>query len=180
MHLSYSLQADDFLHYQLYAASHSPVVRRSRLRSWIIITLAFVSLAYIFYQEHVTSLMVYFALLAVASAALYPLYSRWRYKRHYRKHIETNYQGQIGATVVLELTDSLLRSVDKASRNELQLRELYQIVETSQAFLLRYNPAGAVIVPKNQVDVAALASELHRLANLNGIEYVDDQSWQWK
>ncbi|MCC3160096.1 YcxB family protein [Hymenobacter sp. 15J16-1T3B] len=180
MQVAYALQAEDLLHYQLYAASKSPLVRRNRRRSWLIATLAFVSLAVLFYLERITSLAVYFALLAGGSAALFPLYSRWRYKRHYRKHVETHYQDQVGAPVALELTDTLLKSADRASRNELQLRELYQIAETPQAFLLRYSPAGAVIVPKRQVDAAALASELRRLATLHGIEYVDDRSWQWQ
>lgn len=180
MQLTYALQAEDYLHYQLYAANHSPLIRRARLRSWIIMTLAFLSLAYLFYREQMRLPAVYFTVLAVVSAGLYPLYSRWRYQRHYRKHVQVNFQSQLGEPTTLELTDTVLVALDRASRSEVKIRELYQLVETSQAFLLRYTSTYALLIPKNQVDAAAVASELRRLARLNGVPYLDHQDWRWK
>ena len=96
MTLNYQLTNSDFLEYQLYTSSKSETHKKRRKNSRIIIPILF--LLYGFYltkrDENYIGVIV-FGITAILWFVFYPMYSKWRYKRHFKKHVEENYKNRI-------------------------------------------------------------------------------------
>ena len=90
--LMMKLDENDHLTYQLFAASGKSSVKKTRLRGWAITTGTFLVLGLLFLQQKNELLAKYFMVLSALSLILYPVYSRWRYKRHYRKHVRDTFE----------------------------------------------------------------------------------------
>lgn len=96
--LTYTLDAEDYLAYQLYAASINPTVLARRKKEWVLTTLTFVLLGVLFYSSNNLFLGLYFWGVALLTVFCFPSYSRWRYKKHYLRHVKT-----ITATILANL-----------------------------------------------------------------------------
>src|SRR6266850_3260532 len=108
-----TLDKNDFLIFQLYTASKTPRIKKSRIRGWIYTTVTLLCLTYLFYRSNNNFLGTYFLVVSGLSLTLYPLYSRWRYKRHYSKYVEDTYKTRFGEQSSMEITEDAIVTKDK-------------------------------------------------------------------
>lgn len=101
MKLEYTLNFSDFLEYQLYTSSKSKLHKKNRNKSRIIVPIIYIFLsALVFYFKGITLAIVFFV-FATSWYLFYPLYSKWKYKTHFNKHIQEHYKNRIGKQATL-------------------------------------------------------------------------------
>ncbi|GAA4303493.1 YcxB family protein [Aestuariibaculum suncheonense] len=178
MNLKYTLSKSDFLEYQLYASSKSKSQKGRRFRSRIIIPIIYVALGlYVGSIDENFAAGLVFAAVGVVWFILYPKYSKWRYKKHFQKHIEEHYASRIDKTVALTIQDNTLITKDFTAETKVNASELNELIELQHHFFIKLTTELALIVPKSAIsDLEAFKKELLTL----GADYVDDSSWQWK
>lgn len=176
-----TLDEDDYLTYQLYTASKTPRVRKARIWGWIFTTITFISLAYILFDGDNETLSLYFVILAVLSLIFYPFYSRWRYKRHYRKYIQDTYKNRFGLECNLEINDEALILRDKTGETKINTDEIEQVNEIKDFYFLKIRTGGSVIISKSKSEnIEKIELEVISLIRKKGIEHNIELNWKWK
>lgn len=101
------LDENDYLTYQLYTASKTSRIKKARIMGWIGTTVTFLLLALLFFKSDNYLLGNYFLIISGLCLALYPFYTRWRYKKHYLKYIQETYKNRFGEESTLEINDDI-------------------------------------------------------------------------
>jgi len=178
MTLNYKLTSSDFLEYQLYASSKSIIQKKRRRNSRIIAPILF--LLYGFYltkkDENYIGISV-FAVTATIWFICYPLYSKWRYKKHFEKHVKENYSNRINKPVEIIFNESSLNIKDFTSESKIHGTELKELIETKNHFFIKLTTDLSLIIPKRTVENQTEFKE--RLVRF-GAAYVDEVNWQWE
>jgi hypothetical protein len=175
------LDENDFLTYQLYAASKSTRVKNGRVRGWVILTLSFLILAYSFYVGNDKALGIYFLVLSGLTSILYPFYTRWRYKNHYLKHIRDTYKNRFGGNTDLEFNDDTIVTRDKTGEMKINKSELQEINEIQDYYFIKIKSGDSLIISKAKSDdLEKIKSELKSITDKLGIRHNVELNWKWK
>lgn len=183
MKISYQIKEDDYLVHQLYTASKSRSIKRKRIVFWLIVPLAYASLGYLTYfqfRQHDVGYVM--AGLSMFWLIVYPFYSSWNYKRHYRKHINKHLKGQFDQIVNLELgTDYISIQDAKQNRSNIVFSSLKEIVEIPSHFLIRLSNSSSIILPKREfTDIKELQKFLGLIVTRHKIVFKKEANWKWK
>lgn len=175
-----TLDKEDFLRFQLYTASKSKRIKNRRLRSWIFTTLFFVLMVLITSENEDSFLYIYFAAAACANFILYPYYTRWRYKMHYKKHIEDHYETKCGVESLFTITSEYILSQDHTGESKIMISEIKEIIEIEKDIFIKIKSGEAFIIPKRIPDIGQLSKELKILCNSKEINWNTELEWKWK
>lgn len=175
MQIEYKLEADDFLTYQLFTASKSARIKKKKMANWIGTPVSLVLLAVIFYLIEMKPLAIYFGLVALASASFYPMYFKWKYKRHYKGFIKENYAKRIGMVGSLEFQEEVISFHDKTGEAKINLSEIEDVIELLDHFLLKFSTGVSLIIPKREIDTYGLKEKFKEL----GLPVRDELNWKW-
>lgn len=178
LELHFKLTKEDYLNFQLYAASHNPRIKKQRLRGRIFASLLFLTFG-------ITTLVIdsflkyiYFS-AAIFVFFLYPLYTKWFYKRHYKKQAEHFFDEDNGIFTA-QLKDLIIETEDKKGTSSVKIQELLAFIETSDYFYLQLNKAAYFILPKDKIPVDKVREYLQdRSENLN-VPYKEELDSKWK
>ncbi|MEH1009459.1 YcxB family protein [Winogradskyella sp. ECml5-4] len=178
MTLNYQLTNSDFLEYQLYTSSKSELHKKRRFRSRIIIPIIYLVLGIYFANKNGGyGFGITFASFGILWFAFYPLYSKWRYKNHFKKHVEENYKNRINKPVKIDFDENSVNVKDFTSQSRINGTELKELIEIKDHFFIKLTTDISLIVPKhsieNQTEFKTRVTEL-------GAEYVDELNWKWK
>src|SRR5690606_11880641 len=105
MILKYSIGADDFLNFQLFTASESPVVKRRRLKSKLAFAILYIAFGLFFVVDSRWIYASTFFVLAIAWFLFYPLREKRMYERNYKKFILENYRNRFDKEATMEITN---------------------------------------------------------------------------
>ena len=178
MNINYKLTNSDFLEYQLYASSKSELHKKRRFRSRIIIPIIYLLFGlYLAYKNQDKVIGIIFIVIAVIWFILHPLYSKWRYKKHFQKHIEENYKNRINKPVEINFDENSLNIKDFTSESKINGTELKKLIETKNHFFIKLTTDLSLIVPKNTVENQI---EFKKRVTELGAEYVNELDWKWK
>ncbi|WP_271768107.1 YcxB family protein [Aquimarina algiphila] len=178
MNLNYKLTNLDFLEYQLYASSKSKSHKKKRQNSRIIIPIIFLIYGlYLTLKDKNYIGILVFGITAILWFAFYPIYSSWRYKRHFKKYVEENYKNRIDTSVEIILDENFVKAKDFTSETKINGTELKELIETKNHFFIKLTTDLSLIVPKHSIKDKAEFKR--RLAEL-GTEYIDELNWKWK
>lgn len=178
LELHFKLTKEDYLNFQLYAASRNPRIKKQRLRGRIFASLLFLIfgittlvidsfLKYIYFSA---TIFVFF---------LYPLYTKWFYKRHFRKYIEQTFDPD-NDSITLLFSDSALEAKDKKATSSMKLQDLLSFTETSDYFYLQVSKAVYFILPKERVPAEEVRIYLQDRSKALNIPYKEELDWKWK
>ena len=180
MTLTYSLSEPDFYTFQLFTASKSKRIKNQIIKNWIIISLCFLTLSYTFYDLKMFSLTYYFLGCSVVGLIFYPFYLKWRYKKHYKKHVTETYSNRFGEVVNLEITDSHFESSTDSSESKISLTELEKITETENYYFIKLKSAATFIIPKIQLkNLTEVNTFLQNLCVRLKVEFAIELNWKW-
>lgn len=180
MNLKYSLNLDDYLQHQLYAASTTKSIKNKRLKNWITVTLLFVFLAFIINDDGLF-LKYYFVVASIASLILYPFFQRYQYKKHYLNYIKENYKNRFGKESNITFNETYLESIDFTGETKLNYSNIEKIIEISSHYFLKFNTGGTLIIPKLKIENnEEVKKELLNLSKKLNIEYLTTLNWKWK
>ncbi|MDO9375632.1 MAG: YcxB family protein [Ferruginibacter sp.] len=181
MKLAYSLTEDDFLQHQLFIASKSERIKKKRLRSWIIVTLAFFCLAFLFFTSGNSILKYYFIAAGVLSLVLYPVYLRSYYKSHYKKFISEHYKDRLNENSIVIFSEENIETFDTTGESKIKLTQIEEIVETGSYIYLKLKVGGSLIIPKLRVqNFDHVRLELQKLSDQLNVPFVTELNWKWK
>ena len=174
LNIEYSLEENDYLEFQLFVASTSPMIVKKKRRSWILLSVVSTALTINFIVSRGDFLAVYFGLISLAIILFYPKYINWKYKRHYLKHISENYANRFGELEYIEFHDDHLYAKDKVGEGTINLSEVEFVDELKDYFFLRLSTGVSMIIPKYKIDNQdEVRNEFVRL----GIEINDNLDW---
>ena len=178
MNINYQLTNLDFLEHQLYTSSKSELHKKRRFRSRIIIPILYLVLGFFFAnQSGKLGIGIGVAVFGILWFLFYPLYSKWRYKNHFRKHVEENYKNRINKLVEIDFDENSLNAKDFTSESRIKGTELKELIETKDHFFIKLQTDLSLIVPKHAIENH---SEFKKRITELGAEYVDDLNWKWK
>lgn len=182
MRYNYTLEESDYLTHQLFIASTSKPAIWRRRKSWIITTVSFLIFAWVMERSVNPFLRNYFLGLALLALLFYPLYSRWRYKRHYRKHIKEHYADTFGKLGWMEIQDDhIILQDEHDSESKIHISQVESISELPAHLMVRFKNATTLILPLLKIEqVDQLKLDIKALAQKLGLELKDFTNWKWK
>lgn len=175
--LNFKLQNSDFLAYHLYASSKSKNQNRQRLMVRILVP-AFYFLLYLtlFLRYGIRVIDLWLVLFAISWLAFYPLYSKWKYKRHFLKTVEENYQNRINQPISIRLEEDQIFIKDFTSESTIETSAIKELIETKDHFFIKLKTEISLIIPKEAIENH---SEFKDRLALFGAQYIDELNWKW-
>lgn len=175
-----TLDEKDHLTFQLYIASKTKRIQNIRLKSWIYTTVALASLAFLFHISNNKFLRNYFLAFTILSAFLYPFYSRYRYKKHYARHVRENLKNMINTPFTIRFDETSINTVDKTGSTTTHKTEITEIIELNEYFFLKTTYGYSMVIPKRQSsEIPDLDNQLNEIVK-QGASYTKDLDWAWK
>jgi hypothetical protein len=177
MMIEYKIYEQDFLDFQLFAATQSENMKRKKRNGWLFLTIgcALVALYFVFQQDMVMS--VYMALVAAIWGVFYPKYHCWIYKRHYKNYIKEHFNKRFGQTEIIEISQDGLYSKNKTGEGKINLSEIVEIDETARHFFIKISNGNYLIIPKQEI---ANAEELRAQFQSLGLNVINMVDWKWR
>ncbi|MEM9545205.1 MAG: YcxB family protein [Bacteroidota bacterium] len=178
MTITYHLTISDFLAFQLYMSSKSELQNKRRRNARF-----FPPIFFLLYGVYLTRRdanfmgILIFIVTTILWIVLFPLYARWRYKRHFKKHIEENYKNRLNVPVEIEFHNDFITTRDFSSESKINGAELKEIIETSTHFFLNMTTDVSFIIPKHSIDNK---EEFKKCVTEYGTKYIDERNWRWK
>jgi hypothetical protein len=178
MKINYKLINSDFIAYQLYTSSKSESYQKRRRNNRFIgpIVMILYGLYTIKKDENYIGIIIS-GILAILWFLFYPLYSKSRYERHFKKHVEENYRNRINKTVEIDFEENFINTKDFTSESKINGTELKELIETQNHFFIKLTTDLSLIVPKHSIENKA---EFKKCLTELGAEYVDELNWKWK
>ncbi|QNK78200.1 YcxB family protein [Winogradskyella sp. PAMC22761] len=178
MNINYQLTNSDFLEYQLYTSSKSELHKKRRFRSRIIVPIIYLLFGlYSAITNENIGLGIVFVVIAILWFSLYPKYSKWKYGRHFKKHVEENYKNRINKLVEIDLNENSVNVKDFTSESKINGNELKELIETKDHFFIKLTTDLSLIIPKHSIENQ---TEFKKCVTELGAEYVDELNWEWK
>ncbi|MBK7213670.1 MAG: hypothetical protein IPH88_10345 [Bacteroidales bacterium] len=174
------VEKEDFLRFQLFTASKSKRIRKKRITSWILMTSSFLCLGLVFGDDVDKFLAYYFLTVSIISLFFYPYYTRWKYKKHFQKHIEENYNNKMGLPSEISFDQEYLITKDKTSEGRIKLTEIELINEIKEDLFIKFYTGETLIVPARNPDFESFKSELASTLPDPKIQWNKEYNWRWK
>ncbi len=179
MKLKYKLRFSDFLEYQLYASSKSKLHKKNRKKIRIIVPVIYFAIASLLsYINFVNQAIVIFG-IAILWYLFYPLYSKWKYRKHFKNHVKENYKNRIGKELSIDFHENadFLETYDSGAETKIKYSEFDKLIEIREHYFLRLKSGLSFIIPKREVIDHEKFKKLFSDLNL---EYSDESNWKWK
>lgn len=181
MKLEYSLEKNDYVTFQLFAASKSCGIIKKRRNNKIILPLIYLGLAIISFLIEGIGLSIIFLIIGLLWFLFYPAYERKKYFKHYDKYIEENYKNKFGKVETLYFEEDYVLYKDYIGEGKLFLSEVEELNEIGKYFFLKFNSGVSLIIPKVKIDnleqfsqyIKSLVSRLNRKHKI-------ELNWEWK
>ena len=177
MKFEYKIEENDFLEFQLFAASKSKRIMKKKKIGWILLTTFSLIFGLLFYFQNNFELTVYCGFSTLICGLFFPKYFNWRLKKHYKNFIEENYQKRFGEIEKLEFTKDHIYTKDKTGEGKIKLKEIEGISETKNHFFLKISTGMFLMIPKREIDsLEIIRTEFKAI----GLEIIDELNWEWK
>jgi len=178
--LDYSLMKEDYLIFQLYAASQSKRIRRARLANWLVLPAFNILLFAYSISRELHSIIWLIIITTVVWIAFYPFYSKYKYRKHYSNYINENYKNRVGIKGTISFDEEYFYLYDEVSESKLKIEELKEIVEIKDYFFIRNKQDLSIIIPKSKDESNVTEEFIKRLENALKIERIKKIEWKWK
>ncbi|WP_248722313.1 YcxB family protein [Seonamhaeicola sp. ML3] len=177
MKLEYTLDEDDFIQYHLFVASNSESIKKRRLIMRFLIPSIYLVFAFLEYSKGKTTLSIIFLVLSIIWFILYPIYTKYRYRKHYIKSVNNNYKNSFFKPIKLEVTSDLIITEDFTGETKTKISEIKSLTEIKETFFLNITTNASIIIPKRGIkNINHFKEEFVKLA----IPIENKLNWKWK
>lgn len=179
MKISYQIDEEDMLVYQLYAASKSDIVKKNRAKNKILSPLLFAgfAIAFLFVDREMS---VYFFIFTVTWFFLFPIWEKRIFIKNCRNVIRTNFKDRLSKDINFEFDTQQLILNDGTSETRVSSTEVDSINEIPSTIFVKLKNNTSFILPKSKiVDIDGVKTELKHLATYLNIQYNLDENWGW-
>jgi hypothetical protein len=122
----------------------------------------------------------YFFGAGVVTLLFYPIYQKYRYKKHFSKFIAENYQYRFGKECVIDFQPDFIYSKDITGESTINTKEIFQISEINTHFFMKLKSGEALIIPKALVPEKTFLLDLTAIFQNPDIVINKELDWQWK
>lgn len=181
MQCEYNLDENDFLAFQLYSASRSPLIRKKRILSKVIVPVVYIAFGVLFVliESYITAYI--FIFVGVLWFFLYPLYERRRYVKYYIKYIRENFKERFGRHVTINFENDFIYTRDTGNEGKTATSEIAEMTETPDLILVKLKTGQSVILPVKKIsNITEVREFLRSMASALQIKYETDPKWRWK
>ncbi|MDH6310810.1 Ca2+/Na+ antiporter [Dysgonomonas sp. PFB1-18] len=179
--LEFNLNEEDHLNLQLYAASQNPLIKKQRKRRAFLISGLFVLFGIVSFYSLSSYAGCIYIVLGVIFFILYPFYSTWLYKRHFKRHVKQYYDQAASNHISMKIDDENIMTYDAKGESTIKIKSLIEIIEISDYFYLQLSKAAYHVIPKKKINsVELLRQHLIKCANAYNIPVTIDLNWKWK
>lgn len=180
MQIEYSLQRADFLIYQLFAASKSKAIAKSRKRSRLVIPVVYTFLAFVLSLFTEPFYPLAFFGIGLVWYLIHPVLMRRRFKHHFEKYIDEHYRNRFDKTITLDFGDEKISTTDYMGESTLKIAEITDIDEIEGYTFIKFSSSEALIIPVGRLaNPDALKQQIDKLALLPAVVRTTRPNWQW-
>lgn len=180
MTLEYTLEQPDFLEFQLFSASKSERILKSRRNSRIVLPIVYFILGTLLFVFADIVFGVVFIGIGLAWYYFHPNFTRKRYIRHFEKYLNENYRNRFGKPISLKFGEEFIETADYLSESKMRIREVEEINEIKDYYFLKVSSGESLIIPKNRLNERSdFHQYISKLANDLGIKYNTELNWKW-
>lgn len=181
MKIKFTLSKEDLLQLQLFMASQSVQVLKSRKNSKWRVPIAYAVLGILLAVTTDKVFGVAFLAGGILWFFLYPGYLAKRYVKIYRKNIDENLANRAGKPVELTFGDAYIESKDYAGDSNLKISTIERIDEVLDYCFLKFDYGVGLVIPLSQIaEKESFLAYLKTMAATNGIAYETNLEWKWK
>jgi len=181
MTIEYKLGKEDFLTYQLYSATKSESVRKSRNKARIRVPIVYVILSLLLYVFTDTLLAGIFLAIGILWYFLSPFYLKRKYITHYSKYIDEHYKNRFGVLASLTFNSDTIESKDITGESKLNLSEVEEINEIKDYFFIKISSGVSLILPKDRIPESEKMEEtIKTITEKHQIKHNVEFDWKWK
>ncbi len=181
MQCEYNLDEKDFLIFQLYSASKSPMIRRKRIMNKVIVPVVYILLGipFVLLESYITAYI--FIFVGVLWFFLFPLYERQRYVKYYGKYIRENFKERFGRHITITFENDYIYTSDTASEGRTVTSEITGMTEIPELILIKMKPGQSVLLPVKKIsNITEVREFLKSMASALQVKYETDLKWRWK
>jgi hypothetical protein len=181
MRIEYTLEKIDFLKHQLFSASKSERIIKSRKNSRIRVPIIYCILGLSLFALADLIFAIIFIGVGVTWYFLHPYFMKKRYVRHFEKYIDENYQNRFGKSVTLDFDGEYIITTDYLGESRLKIKEIAEINEIKDYVFLKFSSGESLIIPKDRIENSnELNNILTKIISDLSINHNIDIDWQWK
>lgn len=181
MTINYKIDENDFLTYQLYNASKSKHIKKTRWRNKVILPIIYFAFGLLFLFGDKISLSIVFFTTGILWFFIYPFWERRRYIKHYQRFIIENYQNRLGKIASLEFSNEFILAKDNSSESKTLTTEIEEINEIPTTIFVKLKNGQSFILPKSKIEnMEEVVTRLKELARYLEINYNINEKWEWK
>lgn len=180
MKLSFRLDTQDYLDYQLYTVSRSEKAMRKRLIGRLLFPIIYLLVGIIFIIDKNFTFVAFNLILAVLWYFFYPISERKRYENTFRRSIERNLtaDAEVGS---IEWGNNEIYASEKDQEARVAERDVVAIVALKNILLIQLQNKHNFILPKDKIDqLDEVVSFLQAKCTKLSIPFIDHSNWQWK
>lgn len=177
----YIIEKEDCLQQQLFAASKSKLISKTRYKTKVVIPLFYLIIGLGFYMVDQTTSGILFVGIGILWYFIYPLYLRKKYFNYYAKYIDENYTNRFGKVESLAFEEEYIISKTFVGESKMKISEIVEISEISDYYYLKFSIGSTLIIPKNFVNNSIeLEHEIKKIAARYNIEHIVNLEWKWR
>tara|TARA_B110000037_G_C17094442_1_gene495379 strand:+ start:443 stop:937 length:495 start_codon:yes stop_codon:yes gene_type:complete len=152
--------------------------QRTRSKIWGIVIYAGIS-AFAFANNE-TGLAIGFASAAIGWLVVSNPLLRWKYRRHFKKHIAETKKGLIELEAILRIEDDTLYSETPESNGSIKYTALESLTELENLFLIKLKQAANLIIPKNKIPETELTTFMQSLSLKSDLTIEEKTTYKWR
>jgi hypothetical protein len=181
MKIEYTIDRIDFLNYQLFAASKSERVIKSRKRSRILVPIVYLFLGLCLFLFSEITIALIFISFGLIWYFMFPFYTRRRYIKHFEKYLDENFQNRYGKAIILIFEDEYITSIDYLGESKLRIKEITNINEIPDYCFIKLSSGESLIVPTKKINNLTEFDEfIKHITTNHQIDLIVDSNWKWK
>jgi hypothetical protein len=174
-----TLDKDDYLRFQLYMASKSKKIKKGRMQVWILTTLTFLSISFIFIANGDRIFPYVFLLISAINVIFYPIWDRRRYKKQYERLVAENIKNKLALYCEISIDSEKLTLKDERGVGEISLSEIESIIEIKEDLFIKVKNGNMLIISKQITDYENFIQELKNASGNSDIPWIDELNWKW-
>lgn len=181
MKIEYTLSRNDFIEFQLFTASNSETIKKSRRKSRNRLPIIYfiLGLTMLVYRNIVVALI--FIGIGITWYFLYPVYLKRRYVRHFERYVDENLKNRFGKQVTLIFSEEFIDTADFIGESKLRTSEISEVNEISNYFFIKFSSGESLIMPKPVIQQKIEFNEwLLNLVEKLKINHNTDLNWKWR
>lgn len=181
MTIEFTLKKDDILQMQLFMASLSEQIRKTRRKTHLRVPIVYIVLAILLMITTDWAVGSVFICVAVVWYFVYPPYNAKHYKKYYSKYIDENLAKRAGHPTEITFGDEYIAGTDYSGESKLKINTVERIDEVHDYCFLKFDSGVGMVIPLNQItERDSFIEYLKKMAANNNIPYETNMDWKWR